>query len=60
MLSTYLSKKGDTVTCTSAEENLRRETAEETGIQSLKISEYLGEVPGAKEGDKVHVFACVT
>ena len=99
MLSTYLSKKGDTATCTSAviwkdekillglrhytpdkwqtisvwttpggrcdvgetlEENLRRETAEEVGIRNLEIRAYLGEVNGAKEGDKVHVFSCVT
>jgi ADP-ribose pyrophosphatase YjhB (NUDIX family) len=42
------------------EETLRREVREETGITDLQISEYLGEVPGAKEGDTVPIFACVT
>ena len=37
-------------------QTLKRETAEETGIKIFNIIEYLGEVPGAKEGDIVPVF----
>jgi 8-oxo-dGTP diphosphatase len=33
-----------------------RETTEEVGITDLKITEYLGVLPGAKEGDTVYVF----
>jgi ADP-ribose pyrophosphatase YjhB (NUDIX family) len=40
----------------SLEETLRRETAEEVGITDLKITNYLGKVPGAKEGDIVFAF----
>lgn len=35
---------------------LRRETAEETGITDVKIIAYIGNVPGAKEGDEVPLF----
>lgn len=42
------------------EQTLRREVAEETGIHNLIIERYLGEVPGAKEGDRVPLFLCVT
>ncbi len=42
------------------EETLRREVFEETGITNLEITDYLGEVPGAKEGDTVFVFAATT
>ena len=38
------------------EQTLRRETEEETGIMNFEITDYLGEVPGAKEGDIVPVF----
>jgi 8-oxo-dGTP diphosphatase len=37
-------------------QTLRRETAEETGIINFEITDYLGEVAGAKEGDIVPVF----
>lgn len=40
------------------EQTLRRETSEEIGIQNLKITNYLGKVPGTKEGDVVHIFIC--
>ncbi|MCX6713221.1 MAG: NUDIX domain-containing protein [Candidatus Vogelbacteria bacterium] len=40
------------------EQTLRRETKEETGITDLKILKFIGEVPGAKEGDVVPIFAC--
>ncbi|PCI29569.1 hypothetical protein COB55_02000 [Candidatus Wolfebacteria bacterium] len=40
------------------EQALRREVKEEVGITDLKIEEYLGEVVGAKEGDRVPVFVC--
>lgn len=39
---------------------LRREVQEEIGVTDLKILEYLGEVPGAKEGDVLLMFACET
>jgi ADP-ribose pyrophosphatase YjhB (NUDIX family) len=42
----------------AVEKTLRRETAEEIGVDELEICEYLGEVPGAKEGDIVPVFVC--
>lgn len=42
------------------ETTLRRETAEEVGITDLKITDYLGAVPGAKEGDTVFVFKAET
>ncbi len=42
------------------EDTLRREVEEETGISNLKIEEFLGEYPGAKEGDFVPVFRCST
>lgn len=42
------------------ETTLRREVAEEVGINDLKITKYLGSVPGAKEGDIVFVFKAET
>jgi len=42
---------GDTL-----ERTLRRETQEEVGITDLTITDYLGTVPGAKEGDILFVF----
>jgi ADP-ribose pyrophosphatase YjhB (NUDIX family) len=42
------------------ETTLRRETAEEVGINELIIIEFLGQVQGAKEGDIVYVFKCKT
>ena len=47
--------KGDTF-----EQTLLRETKEEVGITDLKITEYLGTVPGAKEGDILYVFKGIT
>lgn len=47
--------KGETL-----EKTLRREAAEEVGITDLKITNYLGTVPGAKEGDVVFVFRAET
>ena len=46
---------GDTL-----EKTLRRETAEEVGITDLTITDYLGTVPGAKEGDILFVFKAET
>lgn len=40
------------------EETLRREVKEEIGVTDLTISEFLGEHPGAKEGDLIQVFLC--
>lgn len=39
---------------------LRREVLEEVGINDLKITKYLGSVPGAKKGDIVFVFKAET
>lgn len=36
---------------------LRREVAEEVGITRLDIAGFLGEIAGAKEGDRVYLFA---
>lgn len=44
----------------SLEETLRREVEEETDIKELEILDYIGEVPGAKEGDVVPLFLCKT
>ncbi len=38
------------------DENLRRETVEETGITDVVIKQFLGIVPGAKEGDVLYVY----
>lgn len=42
------------------EQAARREAQEETGINDLKFTDYLGVVPGAKEGDTVYVFSADT
>jgi 8-oxo-dGTP diphosphatase len=42
------------------EKTLRREVEEEVGITDLKITEFLGEIPGAKEGDYCFVFKAET
>ena len=42
------------------EKTLRREVFEEVGISDLKITDYLGKVPGAKKGDVVFVFKAET
>lgn len=39
---------------------LRREVAEEVGIGELEITDFLGEIPGAKEGDILYLFAGTT
>jgi 8-oxo-dGTP pyrophosphatase MutT (NUDIX family) len=42
------------------EQTLRRETVEEVNITDLNIVDFIGEVPGAKEGDVVLMFYCTT
>jgi len=42
----------------NVEETLRREVCEEIGIENFEIKKNFGIVPGAKEGDLVHVFLC--
>ncbi len=42
------------------ETTLKREVLEEVGINDLKITEYLGSVPGAKEDDVIFVFKAET
>jgi len=39
---------------------LRREVLEEIGISEFDVLNYLGDVPGAKEGDIVPIFVCQT
>ena len=48
-------EKGETL-----KEALRREVFEEVGITQFDILEYLGQMPGGKEGDIVEVFLCKT
>ena len=49
------SEKGETL-----RETLMREAKEEVGITDLRIEKFLGETPGAKEGDIVHLYKCST
>ena len=42
------------------EQALRREVAEEVGITDFAIVDFIGEVPGAKDGDVVPMFFCTT
>lgn len=42
------------------EETLRRESLEEVGINDLVFKEYIGVVPGAKDGDTVYIFTAET
>jgi ADP-ribose pyrophosphatase YjhB (NUDIX family) len=42
------------------EKTLRREVREEVDIEEFDIQSYIGTVSGAKPGDTVHVFHCVT
>jgi 8-oxo-dGTP pyrophosphatase MutT (NUDIX family) len=44
----------------TVEETLKREVSEEIGVNDLEIIKFLGEVPGAKEGDNVLVYLCFT
>ena|SRR3989344_2264935 len=44
----------------TVEVTLRREVKEEVGIDNLNIEEFLGQVPGAKEGDILYVFRVTT
>ena len=39
---------------------LRREVKEETGITEFEIHDFIGEIPGAKEGDALVLFYCTT
>jgi 8-oxo-dGTP pyrophosphatase MutT (NUDIX family) len=39
---------------------LRREIAEEVGINDLEIRDFVGERPGAKDGDTIVMFYCTT
>jgi len=39
---------------------LRREVQEEVGVTDLRILDFIGQIPGAKEGDTVPVFSCTT
>ncbi len=48
-------EQGETI-----EETLRREVFEEVGIKDFQIDNFLGIIPGAKEGDIVYVFTGTT
>ena len=37
---------------------LRREVKEEIDVDNLRILDFIGEIPGAKEGDIVPIFLC--
>lgn len=47
--------KGETL-----EQTLRREVREEVNITKFQIEAFIGEVAGAKEGDRVPIFFCTT
>lgn len=49
------SEEGETI-----EQALRREVSEEVDISELEIIDFIGEVPGAKEGDILKIFYCIT
>lgn len=49
------SEEGETL-----ESALRREVQEEVGFTNLDILEFIGETPGAKEGDILSIFFCTT
>jgi ADP-ribose pyrophosphatase YjhB (NUDIX family) len=42
------------------EETLRREVKEEVGITNFEIIDFIGETAGAKEGDILPIFFCIT
>ncbi|MBU6500998.1 MAG: NUDIX hydrolase [Patescibacteria group bacterium] len=42
------------------EETLRREVKEEIGVTDFRIEDFIGEIPGAKEGYVVPIFFCTT
>lgn len=42
------------------EATLRRESGEEIGVDDLRVTAFIGVVPGAKEGDVVHLFLAET
>lgn len=44
----------------SVEQTLRREAYEEVGIIEFEVEDFIGEVPGAKDGDTVLIFFCTT
>ncbi|MEK7501636.1 MAG: NUDIX hydrolase [Patescibacteria group bacterium] len=41
-------------------EALKREVQEEVGITEFEVINFIGEVPGAKDGDIVPIFFCTT
>lgn len=49
------SDEGETI-----EQALRREVQEETGITDITIEAFVGEVPGAKDGDTLLIFYATT
>lgn len=41
-------------------ETLKREVKEEVGIIEFEILDFIGEAPGAKDGDTIYLFLCDT
>lgn len=59
-ISVWTSPGGRSYIGENIEQTLRREVAEEVNITDLEILDFIGEVPGAKEGDIVLIFYCTT
>ena len=59
-VSVWISPGGRCEPGETIEQAIRREVQEEVGITDLTILYFIGEVPGAKEGDIVPIFFCTT
>ncbi len=59
-ISVYTMPGGRCETNESVETTLRREIKEEVNITDFELVDFIGEVPGAKEGDIVPIFFCTT
>jgi 8-oxo-dGTP diphosphatase len=44
----------------TVQQTLEREVYEEVGITEFTVEDFIGEVPGAKDGDTVYMFYCTT